>query len=78
MSNVYIEDINFLDSVVWNIARQSVLQHDSFSCGKFGDDHLVPSKRVGFEHVGSVFLDGRMRQIEVDILKNETRKSRKC
>jgi hypothetical protein len=78
MSNVYIEDMNFLDSVVWNIARQSVLQHDSFSCGKFRDDHPVPSKRVGFEHVVSVFLDGRMRQIDVDILKNETLKSRKC
>jgi FkbM family methyltransferase len=78
MSNVYIEDMNFLDSVVWNIARQSILQHDSFSCGRFGDDHPFPSKRVGFEHVGSVYIDGRMRQIDVDILKNETLKSRKC
>ena len=78
MSNVYIEDMNFLDSVVWNIARQCVLQHDSFFCGKFGADHPFPTKRVGFEHVGSVYLDGRMRQIDVDILKNETLKSRKC
>ena len=78
MSNVCIEDMNFLDSVVWNIARQSVLQHDSFSCGKFGADHPFPSKRVGFEHVGSVYIDGKMRQIDVDILKNETLNSRKC
>jgi len=78
MNNVYIEDMNFLDSVVWNIARQSVLQHDSFSCGKFGADHPFPSKRVGFEQVGSVYIDGKMRQIDVDILKNETLNSRKC
>lgn len=78
MSNVYIEDMNFLDSVVWNIAQQSVLQHDSFSCGKFGVDHPFPRKRVGFEHVGSVYIDGKMRQIDVDILKNETLNSRKC
>ena len=45
---MYIEDINFLDSVVWNIARQSVLQHDSFSCGKFGD---VNVKNIFTSHI---------------------------
>jgi hypothetical protein len=48
MSNVYIEDMNFLDSVVRDIARQSVLKHDSLSCGIFGGDHPFPSKRVCF------------------------------
>jgi len=67
--------MNFLDSVVWNIARQSVLLHDSLSCGKFNVDYPFPRNRVGFEHVGSAYIDERMRQIDVDILKNETLKS---
>jgi hypothetical protein len=78
MSNVYIEDMNFLDSVVRDIARQSVLKHDSFSCGIFGAGHPFPSKRVWFKHVGSVYIDRKIRQINIDILKNETLNSRKC
>jgi hypothetical protein len=58
--------------------KYPVLQHDSFSCGKFGADHPFPSKRVGFEDVGSVYVDGKIRQIDVEILKNETLNSRKC
>ena len=46
-----------------------MLQHDSFSCDKFGETKPFPTKRVGWEHTGSVFLNGTMRKGDVDILK---------
>ena len=65
----YLEDMNFLNRVIWPRAQKSLLQHDSFSCDKFGEVKRFPTKRVGWEHVGSVFLNGQMRKGDVDILK---------
>ena len=65
----YLEDMNFLNRVIWPRAQKSLLQHDSFSCDKFGETKPFPTKRVGWEHTGSVFLNGTMRKGDVDILK---------
>ena len=69
MNRDYLQDMNFLNDVIWPIAQKSLVQHDSFSCDKFGGGHLFPTKRIGWEHVGSVYIDGKMRQGDVDILK---------
>ena len=70
LNQAYLQDMNFLNGVVWPIAQKSVFQHDAFSCDKFGGGSPFPSPRVGWEHVGSVYIDGKMRQQDVDLLKN--------
>ena len=68
-NQAYLQDMNFLNKVIWPMAKKSLLQHDSFSCDKFGGGKPFPTPRVGWEHVGSVYIDGKMRQKDVDILK---------
>ena len=72
MDKTYLQDMNFLNAVIWPIARQSLIQHDSFSCERFGGGLPFPTKRNGFEHVGSVYIGGKMRQGDVDILKKSS------
>lgn len=72
MSNEYLQDMTFLTTEIWPIARQDVLQHDSFSCDKFGGGNPFPTTRIGWEHVGSVYINGNMRKVDVDILKRTT------
>jgi len=70
MDKSYLQDMNFLNAVIWPIAQQSLIQHDSFSCARFGGGRPFPTKRQGLEHVGSVYIGGKMRQGDVNILKN--------
>lgn len=65
----YLQDMNFLNEEIWPIAQRSVVQHDSFSCDKFGGGRPFPTPRDGWEHVGSVYVGGKMRQVDVDILE---------
>lgn len=69
-SQAYMTDMNFLNNVLWPIVRKDVLQHDSFSCERFGGGHPFPTPRWGWEHVGSVYIDNKMRAGDVEILKN--------
>jgi hypothetical protein len=62
--------MDLLPYTVWTKGKSSVFQHDSFSCGRYGADHPFPTSRSGFEHVGSVYIDKKMRQVDVDILRN--------
>jgi hypothetical protein len=64
----YMADMNFLSSVIWPMARGNTIQHDAFSCESFGGGRPFPLPRVKWEHVGSVFVDGKMRDGDVDIL----------
>ena len=76
-NQAYLQDMNFLNKVIWPMAQKSLVQHDSFSCDKFGGGKPFPTPRVGWEHVGSVYINGKMRQGDVDILKN-ARIAEKC
>lgn len=71
VGRAYIADMNFLTERVWPVAKQSVLQHDAFGCRskRWGETRPFPTERNGLEHVGSVFINGKMRQGDVDILK---------
>tara|TARA_B110000285_G_scaffold235601_1_gene318529 strand:- start:27833 stop:35488 length:7656 start_codon:yes stop_codon:yes gene_type:complete len=68
-NHAYLQDMNFLNKVIWPMAQKSLLQHDSFSCDKFGGGKPFPIPRIGWEHVGSVYINGIMRQGDVVILK---------
>jgi len=72
LTDEYFQDQDFLSQVVWPFARESVLQHDSFSCDKYDGAIPFPTPRDGLEHVGSVYIDGKMRQEDVDVLKQAT------
>jgi len=61
---------SWLNTMIWPMAQQNVLQHDSFSCDKFGGGRLFPVPRVGWEHAGSVYIDGEMRQFDIDLLQS--------
>ena len=69
-SDEYLEDMKWLNNHVWKIASKNVLQHDSFSCDRFGGGMGFPSKRRQWEHVGSVYIDGKMREKDVEILRH--------
>jgi hypothetical protein len=71
-STRYVADMDFLGSVVWPLAHASLLQHDAFSCEKFGGGLPFPTPRIGGEHVGAVYLDGKMRERDVQLLQEAT------
>jgi hypothetical protein len=72
LRDYFFQDQDFLSEAVWPIARTSVIHHDSFSCEKHENAFPFPLRRVGFEHVGGVFIDGQLRQSDVDVLKAAT------
>ena len=72
-TDVYLADMNFLTSHVWPIAQRSLIQHDAFSCTRYGGGLPVPRVREGGEHLGAVYLNGKIRQGDVNILLNAER-----
>jgi hypothetical protein len=72
LTDYFFQDQDFLSQAVWPIARTSVIHHDSFSCEKHENAFPFPLRRVGFEHVGSVFIHGQLRQSDVDVLNAAT------
>jgi len=65
----YIQDMRFLEKVVWPIAKMSVLQHDSFSSAMYGAEPF-PTIRDGWDWVGSVYINGTMRVADLELLRN--------
>lgn len=67
ISKEYVADMNWLTNVIWPIAQQSVMQHDAFSCDKFGGGHPFPSQREYPEqHVGSVHVKATAKERKGD------------
>ena len=76
-NNAYIADMHWLNKVVWPIAQKSSMQHDAFSCKKYKGAISWPTKRVPWEHVGSVVRKGKLRKGDVQILKR-TKQDPRC
>lgn len=72
----YMKDMDFLRDEIWPLAKHSMLHHDSFTCNNYNDARGFPSLRRGGEHVGSVFVNGKIRQDDVDILQAAIRSER--
>jgi len=79
LGNNYLEDMDFLNSIIWPMARKDILQHDSFSCQKY-KAKAFPVPRVSMEHVGAVFVDNEMREADVALLRDAIRRGedREC
>jgi len=70
LSNDYLVDMNFLNSQIWGLMNETgVMVHDAFNCDRL-NTRPFPTARQGSEHVGSVYIDGVVRQIDADILLN--------
>lgn len=65
----YAHDQDFLKDKIWPLARNNAVQHDSFSCDRYAGALPFPSPRNGDEHVGSVFIDGKLRDSDVNLLR---------
>ena len=60
----------FLNKEIWQLAKMSVLQHDSFSCEKYPGSVPFPTERQGFEFVGAIYRNRTVRKNDIDVLKN--------
>eukprot|EP00960_Hanusia_phi_P077328 768678-Hanusia_phi.AAC.1 len=68
MDDSYLKDMDFLNQILWPKMQYSVLQHDSFSCLRYGA-RSFPSKRQGWRFVGEVYLNNMPRQSDVQIIQ---------
>lgn len=74
----YNADQVFLADVIWPMIDRNVLQHVSFDCG---DNQGITSElmeRVGLEHAGAVYIDGEMRQSDLELMKKALRLKSEC
>ena len=74
--------MNFLNKIVWPKVVHDAHCSDSVSCDKFEGAHPFPVARVGWEHVGQVFMgyNGEPevgREGDIKILKR-TKPNVKC
>ncbi|XP_013422001.1 uncharacterized protein LOC106181966 isoform X3 [Lingula anatina] len=67
----YIQDMNFLNAVIWPKVKTDSLCHDSVSCIKYPKTAPIVAPRDKYFHIGAVFNEyDQMRQGDVNILKN--------
>ena len=64
---MYGDDMVWLQHFLWPIAQKNVLQHDAFSCNLYRGAIPFPTKRIGGEHVGSVWLGPPWAEREYDV-----------
>lgn len=52
----YIDDMNFLDKMVWPQVKHDQISHDAYFCEIYENAHPFPTRRYSnFQHVGQVF-----------------------
>lgn len=51
----YIDDMHFLNSMVYPEIQNDFLAHDSYHCKRYANSMSFPTPRLGYEHVGQVF-----------------------
>lgn len=74
----YLDDMNFLNSVIWPRVERLAYCVDSVSCERWRNAVPFPVARRGFEHVGQVYDEhDRPRDIDAKILKH-TLDNRNC
>ena len=66
----YLEDMKFLNSVIWPKVQNDAYCSDSVSCLKYPASHPFPVPRHEYEHVGQVYSDQDLgRPGDIEILK---------
>ncbi len=54
-TNAYIQDMNFLNEIVWPRVKPKAFCSDSVSCDKWPSSHPFPVPRHGLEYLGEVY-----------------------
>lgn len=57
-------DQEFLRDIIWPQVSSSILQHAAFGCDIWANTLPMPTPRVGFEHVGAVYINGIQQYID--------------
>ena len=74
----YLDDMNFLNSVIWPRVERLAYCVDSVSCDRWRNAFAFPVARRGYEHVGQVYDEhDRPRNVDVQIMKH-TLENRNC
>ncbi|GMI14067.1 hypothetical protein TrVE_jg2950 [Triparma verrucosa] len=64
----YMQDIYFLEKIIWPLIQHDQMSHDAYSCNKFQNSRPFPTQRdENYQHVGQVFFDDdspRMNDID--------------
>jgi hypothetical protein len=67
----YLEDMNFLNYVVWPKVQHQAYCSDSVSCDKYPNAFPFPLPRYGYEHVGAVYNEHDLaRPMDIDIIRH--------
>eukprot|EP00223_Ostreococcus_mediterraneus_P007851 CAMPEP_0179702694 /NCGR_PEP_ID=MMETSP0937-20121108/2408_1 /TAXON_ID=548131 ORGANISM="Ostreococcus mediterraneus, Strain clade-D-RCC2593" /NCGR_SAMPLE_ID=MMETSP0937 /ASSEMBLY_ACC=CAM_ASM_000575 /LENGTH=169 /DNA_ID=CAMNT_0021575833 /DNA_START=515 /DNA_END=1024 /DNA_ORIENTATION=+ len=73
----YNADQEFLATIVWPQVKHQAMQHVSFECSTHTNSRtLLP--RVGMEHVGAVYLDGELRESDLELLRSAISDGLEC
>jgi hypothetical protein len=68
LPNKYMADMHFLNSQMWGLMGDAgVMVHDAVTCDRT-KTRPFPTQRQGSEHVGSVYIDGAVREGDAFIL----------
>ena len=52
----YMQDIYFLERLIWPLVKDDQMSHDAYSCAKFPNARPFPTQRdENYQHVGQVF-----------------------
>lgn len=74
----YLQDMDFLNKVIWPRVKAHMYCSDSVSCDKWPGAHPFPIHRYGHEHVGQVYNDQELaRPIDISIIASTSANS-KC
>jgi len=67
----YLDDMNFLNSVIWPRVERLAYCVDSVSCDRWRNAFAFSVARRGYEHVGQVYDEhDRPRNVDVQIMKH--------
>mmetsp|Transcript_1396 Transcript_1396/g.3108 ORF Transcript_1396/g.3108 Transcript_1396/m.3108 type:complete len:330 (-) Transcript_1396:20-1009(-) len=54
----YMQDIYFLEQIIWPLVKDDQMSHDAYSCAKFPNARPFPTQRdENYQHVGQVFFE---------------------
>lgn len=71
-------DQDFLEERIYPRIRNSLMRHASFGCDIYPDSIPFPTRRRGLEHVGAVYINGKMRKLDKELLRVALKKRNKC
>lgn len=78
IENRFNADQEFLAEFIWPRVKHDVLQHVSFGCDELQGSLPIPVRRSGLEHVGAVFINGKMRRSDLRLLAEAIQRKEEC